>query len=379
MLPAPKKDRISLADVMSSCLASLLGLDNRLGLPTVSGAVVVLADGLGAAALRSSAGHARTLAPLLGSTASSIIDAGFPTTTASAIARLTTGVDPGQNGMVGYSVFDPSADQIINQLTGWAGIDPDTWQPTQTVFQRASEEGIAASCIGPARYSDTGFTRAVLRGASYLSAETITDRFDTAFRLLADRRQRNLIYLYLPELDKIGHSRGSESTQWATQLEAIDTAIRDFSLRLGTKDGLILTADHGVLDVPARSHVLFDHTPELTEGIRFVAGEPRCLHLHFDKDASVPLRDSVTAAWRSLEGERSWIATREEAIAAGWFGTVLPKVLPRIGDLLIAARKNIAYYDTRSSTSRGRAMIGQHGSWSPEEIQVPLLRFGAFA
>jgi hypothetical protein len=358
-------------------------MNNRLSLPTVSGAVVALADGLGAAALRASAGHARTLAPLLGqsatSTNTSTIDAGFPTTTASAIARFTTGVESGRNGMVGYSVLDPAGDHIINQLTGWTGLNPEEWQPAPTLFEKATSQGIVASTIGPARYRDTGFTRAVLRGANYLAAETIADRVETALALLANRGQKNLIYLYLPELDKIGHSRGSQSTQWTTQLEAIDTAIREFSIRLGKNDGLLLTADHGVLDVPARSHVLFDRTPELIDGIRFVAGEPRCLQLHFEKDASAALRDRVTQVWRSLEGERSWIATREEAITAGWFGTVLPEVAPRIGDLLIAARKNIAYYDSRASTSRARAMVGQHGSWSPSELQVPLLRFGAFA
>jgi hypothetical protein len=69
--------------------------------------------------------------------------------------------------------------------------------------------------------------------------------------------------------------------------------------------------------------------------------------------------------------------TRDEAIDAGWFGDVLPHVRPRIGDIIVSARKNIAYYQTDSDTGRG--MIGQHGSWSPAEVQVPLVRFGAFA
>jgi hypothetical protein len=54
-------------------------------------------------------------------------------------------------------------------------------------------------------------------------------------------------------------------------------------------------------------------------------------------------------------------------------------VAPRIGDVLVAARKAIAYYDSRDSTNSGRTMIGQHGSWSPAETRVPLLRFGAYA
>jgi hypothetical protein len=133
------------------------------------------------------------------------------------------------------------------------------------------------------------------------------------------------------------------------------------------------------VDVPVRSHLLIDTVPGLVEGIRFVAGEPRCLQLHFEPDLSPRERDAVVELWRESESARAWVATRAEAIAAGWFGVVDDEVAPRIGDLLVAARKNVAYYDGRTASPRSLAMIGQHGSWSPAEMQVPLLRFGAHA
>ena len=67
-------------------------------------------------------------------------------------------------------------------------------------------------------------------------------------------------------------------------------------------------------------------------------------------------------------------------MTAGWFGpTMHPDVLPRIGDVLVAARKRVAYYDSRDTRSTGRNMVGQHGSLTADETRVPLLRFGAFA
>jgi glucose/arabinose dehydrogenase len=71
--------------------------------------------------------------------------------------------------------------------------------------------------------------------------------------------------------------------------------------------------------------------------------------------------------------------SRDEAVTAGLFGDVDADVAPRIGDIIVAARKAIAYYDSRSATDSGRLMVGQHGSWSDDEVRVPLLRFGAFA
>lgn len=377
MLSAPKSVRFSLADVLPSCLAAISGEANPLALPPAGKAVVLLADGLGAAAMKASAGHARTLAPLLsaGATAS----AGFPTTTASALASLTTGDAPGTHGLVGYTVLDPEHDRIVNQLTGWdALLDPATWQRSRTVFEQATDAGIPAFAVGVERYRNTGFTRAILRGAEYRAAVSVEERLAEA-RSILDSHDRALVYVYVPELDQAGHKHGWQSAIWSERLEGLDAAVRSFASTLGGREGMILTADHGVVDVAAHNHVLFGSDPGLLDGIRHVAGEPRCLQLHFEPDASASIRDNVTARWRESEAGRSWVSTRAEAISAGWFGaSVHPEVEPRIGDILVAARKAIAYYDGRDERSSGRTMVGQHGSMTLDELVVPLLRFGAF-
>lgn len=373
MLPALTTGRPTLADVFPSCLAAISGTDNALGLPAVSTAVVLLVDGLGAQSLMARAGHARTLAGARGT-----IESGFPTTTASALATLTTGVRPGVHGMVGYSVLDAANDRVVNQLSGWDSlIDPLSWQSMPTVFERAADAGYRASVIAPSRYSDSGFTRAVLRGADYVGAQSIADRLETAARIVASPGANQLVYVYVPELDQAGHAHGWQSEQWTRALEQVDSAVRGF-IAAAPSAGLLVTADHGVVDVPEYSHVLYDSSPELLVGIRHVAGEPRCLQLYFDPAASAVTRAATIQAWRDSESSRSWVVTRDEAIDAGWFGAVEPHVQPRIGDLIIAARKGIAYYASTSET-RARQMVGQHGSWSAAELQVPLLRFGAFA
>ncbi len=376
MLPAPKPDAVSLADVMKSSLGAVRAEPNRLGLAPVDHAIVLLVDGLGAEALKARSGHARTMVGALGSR--SIIESGFPTTTAASIATLATGVAPGQHGLVGYSVLDNVHDRVVNQLSGWDDLmDPATWQRTPTLFERAVAQGLRATAIGPARYRDSGFSHAVLRGASYVSAGSIAERMQQAAELAA-HGEPGISYVYVPELDVAAHAHGWESSEWTHALETTDSALRELARALGPRDGLLVTADHGVLDIPAQSHVLFDTDAALVDGVRFVAGEPRCLQLHFEPDLGAASRDSLVERWRASEGQRSWIATRAEAIEAGWFGEVDPEVAPRIGDLLVAARKGIAYYDTRSSHPHARAMIAQHGSWSPTELRVPLLRFGAF-
>ncbi len=100
------------------------------------------------------------------------------------------------------------------------------------------------------------------------------------------------------------------------------------------------------------------------------------LHLH---EGGAHAAEQLADRWREAEGDRAWVATRREAIEAGWFGpAVHPEVEPRIGDVLVAARKRVAYYDSRDPLAAGRTMVGQHGSLTPDETRVPLLRLGAF-
>jgi predicted AlkP superfamily pyrophosphatase or phosphodiesterase len=316
MLPATKTHRFSLADVVPSSLHAIAHAPNRLSLPPVEKAIVLLVDGLGASALSARAGHARTLAPLL--SAGSTIGARFPSTTASALATLTTGETPGVHGLVGYSVLDAANDRVVNQLSGWdSRLDPVTWQRVPTLFEKARDADIPSFAIGTERYRSSGFTRAVLRGAEYRSGATMADRFEETRRVF-DEIDRGLVYLYVPELDQAGHSAGWQSALWTSVLEELDRSVRAFVPTLGAGEGMLLTADHGVLDVPPHSQVLFGPIVE-------------------------------------------------------------PAVIPRIGDIIVAARRGIAYYDSRVTRNTGRNMVGQHGSWSPEELAIPLLRFGAFA
>jgi len=376
MLPARQFSALRLADVLASSLSAILGQSNALALPEASKSIVVLADGLGVSSLRARAGHARFLSSLL--TKASVIDGVFPATTAAGIASLTTGVAPGEHGLVGYRVLDAARDRVVNQLTGWdSGMQPATWQRARTVFERAGADTIPSFAIGPKKFTGSGFTQAVLRGAVYVPAETIADRFAAARHIL-DVEPRALVYLYVAELDMAAHAHGWESGRWLAELESLDGEVARFAAGLRPDEGLLITADHGVIDVPPTRHVLFDTVPELVEGVRHIGGDPRCLHLYLEPARPDVTADSLAEAWRAVEGERAWVFTRDEAVAAGLFGAVDPEVLPRIGDVLVAARRLVAYYDSREANQSARSMIGQHGSLTDEELRVPLLRAGAF-
>lgn len=375
MLPTFQSSARSLADVLPDSLAALRGESTTLGLQAVDAVVVIVVDGLGAANLRERSGHARFLA----ANSAKPLQSTAPSTTAAALTTILTGSLPGQHGLTGYRVFDAKNDRVVNQLTGWdERMPPATWQRSRTVFEMASDAGIGSHAIGPVKYAGTGFTAAVLRGATYHGEDRIEARLAAASDIVNDGGP-SLSYVYVPELDKIAHQYGWESDRWTGALETVDAEIRRFAERLPGGVGVIVCADHGVVDVPHRAQILFDTAQQLTRGVRHVGGEPRFLQLYLEPDASDRDREKLLDAWRDSEGSRAWVASRGEAIAAGWFGDVDVAVADRIGDILVAARKRVVYYDSRPEDQSARRMIGQHGSLTAEELQVPFVRLGAWS
>lgn len=369
MLPAAPAHARSITGVASDLLESLSG-GGTFG-PARS-VVLCVIDGLGALQLRAHAGHARRLSALM--RRKDVARTVFPSTTAAALTSLLTGTDPGQHGLVGFKVLDPSTDMIVNQLSGWEreGVDPATWQRVATLFERGVRRGYPAFAVGPSEYDGSGFTRAVLRGAEYVPTDGIADRVQSAVDL-AHQHEGAIVYCYLPEVDKAGHKFGIASDQWLAALEEIDAA---FAVRLPQDVGMVITADHGMIDVPRFRHVLLTDDDPRWEGVSQLGGEPRMVHVYAEPDADP---NAIAARWRELAGNTADVITRTQAEQHGLFGQIADEVRPRIGDVLVVTRGIWAYYDDRGTDTRPQKMIGQHGSVSPEETVVPLLRTGAFA
>ncbi|MEJ1921130.1 alkaline phosphatase family protein [Microbacterium sp. KHB019] len=335
--------------------------------------VVVIVDGLGAIQLRAHAGHARHLVAGVGK--KDVAHSVFPTTTAAALTSILTGVEPGSHGLVGYRVLDRDRDRLVNLLSGWEsdGIDPLVWQPQPTIFERATAAGHPAYALGIAKYARSGFTKATLRGAEFVAARTAAERVAVAYQLAADD-PGSLVYCYLPEVDKAGHQHGVDSAEWIAALEEVDHALAVDPPR---QVGVLVTADHGMVDVPAHRHVVLDEGDARLDGIRHVGGEPRMLHVYLEADAD---RSAVLDTWRRLSEGDADVLSRAEAVSSGIYGsTVAPDADRRIGDLVVIARGNKAFYDGTAEDQRSRGMIGQHGALTPEERQVPYIRRGVFA
>lgn len=344
-------------------------------LPTARRAVVVLVDGLGWAQLRARAGHAPFLRRALAGSAHLAVPltAGFPSTTATSMGCFGTGRGPGVHGLVGYQVRVPGADHVFNELTWQGGPNPREWQPEPTVFEQASAAGALITMVGPAHFGGSGLTTAVLRGAAFAGAEELSGRVDAALAALrsAPAAQPALVYLYWGEVDKAGHVHGCESWQWGDEVELLDRQLARLHASLPAGTSLTVTADHGMVDIPADARIDVAHDAGLRDGVHLVGGELRVPQVYCRPGAA----DAVFAAWRERLGDVAWVMSRETAVGEGLFGPVLDRVLPRLGEVIVAMHAPAGVFDSRVMTPRVSGLVGQHGSLTSAEQLVPFIHW----
>ena len=362
----------SLADVLPSVAVSLgvpwrgATASDGFAFPPTRRAVVVLVDGLGHDLLARRAGHAPWLRSRLPTTRR--VASGFPSTTATSMGTFGTGLAAGAHGLLGYEVLVPGADRMLNELSWEDGPDPRTWQPHETVFEAAERSGVEVVRVGPAYFDGSGLTNAALRGGRFVAGVSLESRVDATLAAVRSA-PRTLVYLYWGELDKVGHVHGCDSWQWGEELESIDRELGRLSARLPADCSLTVTADHGMVDAPHELRLDVAHLPVLAAGVRHVSLEARAPQLYVEAGAAADVR----AAWSEVLGDRAIVQSREEAVAAGWFGAVSPQNLPRIGDVVVAMRGRFAVVDSRRARPELLALLGLHGSLSDDEVSVPVV------
>ena len=297
------------------------------------------------------------------------IQTAFPSTTATSLATLTTGQLPGAHGMLGYTVQVPrSGGRLLNALKWDERVDPEIWQPVETLFQRATAAGINVTHVAAKRYENSGFTRAVFRGAQYKGANVVTD-------LVAETKSAlhatpSFVYLYVNDLDNAGHSDGVGSDKWIAALTMIDQMVSQLMKEVPKGTRIWVTSDHGMINVEEKIIIGLDNP--LLQGVSVVAGEPRARHIYLESD-SPAARIETASLWQEYLRDKALVLTREQAISSNLFGTdVSPDALDRMGEVIAIARGGVVLLDADRAEKEG-AMVGHHGADSEIESQVGLL------
>ena len=243
------------------------GAAARFDLPAAERVCVVLVDGLGLEMVTERAGHAPFLRRRL--PGARTLTCSVPSTTATSMGVLGTGRAAGRTAMAGYTVRNPHTGGLAN-LVSWEGAPPPReWQREPLLLAHLAAQ-TAVTSLGPAKFAGSGMTLAALDGARYVPAETLDERVAAAARAL---RSPGLAHLYWGDGDKAGHRYGWRSAPWGDALAELDRGLGLLARSLPAGTLLLVTADHGMVDVDPPLDVATH--PVLAAGVDLVAGEPR--------------------------------------------------------------------------------------------------------
>jgi Type I phosphodiesterase / nucleotide pyrophosphatase len=319
--------------------------------------VVLIVDGLGWDQFVEYKALMPSLAGLTGGPITTVA----PTTTATALCSITTGLTPGEHGLVGYRMALQG--DVLNVLR-WASGDSDRRRamPPSQVQAFAPFLGLAVPVISPAELEGTAFTEAHLRGSrpvGYRAPSAIA--VEVRRQLTAGER---FVYAYYGSVDKTAHERGFGEF-YDAELRMADYIVAMVLEVLPPGAVLLVTADHGQVEVG--DHVLVPD-PALLAMVGMQSGEGRFRWWHVER-ASV---DELAKAAIDSYGDVAWIVTRDQVLDEHWFGpTVSGPVAARLGDVAVVARAPVSFHDPLDAGAF--PLVCRHGSLTSAEVRVPLL------
>lgn len=323
--------------------------------------VLLVLDGLGWEQLTARP----QVAPLLCSAVGGPITSVAPSTTATALTSLSTGLPPAVHGTVGYRVA--AGGGVLNVLA-WrvGGMDARRSVPPHD-FQRFPAfpwDGATTHVVSRADYAATGFSAAHLADAELHGWVTPSGLAVEVRRLLAAGEP--LVYAYYDGVDRVAHARGL-GEHYDAELRAADRLVADVLDVLPPGAVLAVTADHGQVEVGATVEVLGS---DVMDGVQLLSGEGRFRWLHVRPGAT----EDVAAAAGAAFGHVAWVRTFEEIVDEGWLGgEPVPEVRARMGDVVLAPYTPTAFLDP-ADTGEQR-LVSRHGSLTEAEMLVPFVAF----
>ncbi len=300
--------------------------------------------------------------PALASMARARLTSVAPTTTATALSSIATGLCPADHGVLGYRIRVRD-DEVLNVLR-WSTARGDARFriPPASIQHRAPFLGRAVTAVSRTEFEGTGFTDAHLPGVALAGWRVASSMSVEVARLLA--QGETFIYAYYDGIDKVAHERGL-SDHYLAELRATDRLVAEMLAVLPPGASLVITADHGQVEVLDPPIVLGD---DVRRALRLQSGEGRFRWLHVVDGALADVLESCAATFDKV----AVVATRDELVDEGLFGGPLaPEVAQRLGDVALIATEPVAFFDPTDTGEM--TLVARHGAMTAAEVYVPVL------
>lgn len=361
---APAYGRGCLTDLVPAMLGpggvgTISGIDgSSVAVDTSKPIVLVVLDGLGSDQLR----VRPDITPVMTAMSGTVITSVAPSTTATALTSITTGLTPGEHGIVGYRMMIDG--DVLNSLR-WGSaalgdcrrtLPPDSLQPYEPFL------GERVDYVSKAEFARTGFTGAHLRGAHLHGYRTTAVMVSEVGRVV--REGAPFVYAYYDGVDKVAHEYGLDA-RYDAEVGFVDRLVGDIIAAVPSGTQVFVTADHGQVDCGDDLRPLAPDVLDLAEAL---SGEARFRWVHARRGAEKQLLEAAVEA----HSGQAWVRSLEEMVDEGWLGpAVRSEVKDRYGSVALLPFEPFGFDDPDDSGPF--SLIGRHGSLTSAEMLVPLL------
>ncbi|WP_135852660.1 alkaline phosphatase family protein [Halorussus salinus] len=357
--------------------------------------LVVLVDGFGFRQWRRERDHHALLDRLSSAGRVTPLTSIYPSETAAAMTTFHTGTLPVEHGVVGWNVYEPTADEEFESLLYRTKDGDEPSVPRSEVadadplYPKLADAGVSSHHVVPFEDAEPG--------ATTRSYESLDEFPAVVAEAVADAADPAYCFAYLDHVDAAAHESGTESPNYRETVGAVFDALDGAVSALdadGTADEtlLVVTADHGHVNTDPERNVNLDRREDLLAALRRradgapvkFAGSMRNVHLHLRDDRAeegqrADAAEAVVADLRAdldarvfekgdlLGGE----ASGGEAFDGDLFGDAPASETfrRRLGDVVVCHRDLGVWWGDEEPGEL--AYVGMHGGLHPDEMLVP--------
>lgn len=340
--------------------------------------VFFVVDGLGTNVLEH---HLPTTSLLRRNTVATLTSV-FPPTTAAAISSFLSGTSPLEHGIIGWSLYFKEYFKLIDFLPL---SDSTTGEPLpefydevhdkmhfESIFKKIKvlKPEIEQYYVTPDYLVNSSYTKMASDSAEMYAYEELTKAIDYVQKTIKSNSNKKLFYCYTSEPDKSMHRDGTYTEGITAIMESVEKEIAKLKEQVkDTKTLIIVTADHGMIDVA--DPIYLDKEKQLEECLILPPfPEPRFTSCFVHKD-----KETQFLEYMEQHKDDFIVLSKEEFLEKGLLGrgTPHPRVLEMLGDYLVLAIGNRSIQTRYPQTDRSFEFLAMHAGITAQEMLVPLI------
>jgi hypothetical protein len=231
---------------------------------------------------------------------------------------------------------------------------------------------VDAAALFPKDIAASAYSRSFAPGRPRLPYRSLAEAVDLAAQRVAAAPGVSYTYLYSPEPDESAHRYGGGHARTRFAVQQLDSALARLRAALPPAARLVVTGDHGVLDVGSHEH----HALTPADGVWDLleappSGDARAAYFRVVPDR----HETFVERFRNDWGEGFLLLPVGAAVDLRLFGPrpPAPRVRDRLGDYLAIARGSAVMEFLPHGGHQDKVIAAHHSGLTPQEMLVPLV------